>query len=469
VSKDYSNEIGYESLLSDFKRYQKQAPRGVGLTRKGQNIYLQFKTPNTARTPYACNCRFSIDGMIDAVRKAYKVAEKLKSLDSEVEFWEWYNTEIKQDSQLVDDRLTFAEAITKVDTDFWGRLSRTKKKRDRDSPSDQISWWEVYGKFYQHLPDNKLVNWDSIILAVDKYPEGTNNRGEAVSAYKKLARVNDRPDILKKLDTVNTVQTVFRELQSVDLVEFLEWRDKVLGKTKTLHKNCDMESRKAWMWVFSIQIVYALRISEVFAIKNLTEPYRTKDGILISALNDPNNTDNLIFLGDKTLLGTTIKTGSRLARPQIPPKYPDLIELLEIKNPLVPTGKPKSNKPETLVKFYSKEARTRLVRWDAPFTQTHADRSLGNLNGMQSGIPLEIRAQSMGHTPAQNDRNYKNRQSTQTTIDLLLNSNRNAIDFVTALAEAKKLVAEDENNREVIIRLLSIIYQKDSKSLTELL
>jgi hypothetical protein len=48
-------------------------------------------------------------------------------------------------------------------------------------------------------------------------------------------------------------------------------------------------------------------------------------------------------------------------------------------------------------------------------------------------------------------------------------SNQNAIDFVTALAEAKKLIKEDENNREVIIKLLSVIYQKDSKALTELL
>ncbi len=39
MSTDYTNEIGYESLLSDFKRYQKQTPRGVGMTKKGQNIY----------------------------------------------------------------------------------------------------------------------------------------------------------------------------------------------------------------------------------------------------------------------------------------------------------------------------------------------------------------------------------------------------------------------------------------------
>ena len=88
---------------------------------------------------------------------------------------------------------------------------------------------------------------------------------------------------------------------------------------------------------------------------------------------------------------------------------------------------------------------------------------------MQAGIPLEVRAQSMGHTPAMNDGTYKKRQSTQTTLDLYTNSNSNAIDFVTALAEAKKLVTEKPEDKEVIARLLSIIYQKDSKTITELL
>jgi hypothetical protein len=95
VSKDYTNEIGYEALLFDFKRYQKQTPRGVGMAKKGQNIYLQFKTPNTARKQYSCGCSFTLDGMVDALKKTNKVAEALKSLASETEFWQWYDKEIK--------------------------------------------------------------------------------------------------------------------------------------------------------------------------------------------------------------------------------------------------------------------------------------------------------------------------------------------------------------------------------------
>jgi hypothetical protein len=383
VSKDYKNEIGYESLLSDFKRYQKQTPRGVGLTRKGQNIYLQFKTPNTARTPYACDCKFSIDGMIDAVRKAYKVAEKLKTLDSEVEFWEWYDKEIKQDSQLIDDRLTFADAIAKVENGFWSNLSRTKRERDK---SDQASWRRTYGCFYKHLPQNETVNLKSIQKVIDKQKKGTRNYRYVVSAMKKLVRVNRREDLLLELNELDVEQTVFMDLQSVNLEEFIVWRDKVLGVTSDKYENESIEERQSWLWAFSTQIVYVLRISEVFAIANLLDSYTTKDNVSIPALNDPANTGNLIYIKDKTILETSTKTGARLARPQIPPKYPDLIERLDIKNPLLPTNRPESEKPETVTYFFPNTARKRLIKWNAPFTQTHADRNLGNVNGMQAGI-----------------------------------------------------------------------------------
>lgn len=469
MSKNYNSEIGYETLQKDFEVYKKQTPKGVSLAKKKSGIYLQFKTPNKARSQYKCNCAFSIDGMIDAVRKAHKVKEKLSELKSETEFWEWYKSEIEEESRLVNDVITFDKAIQKVENDFWSRLDRRKQKRTKGNPSHEDSWYRAYGCFYKKLPKNKNLNLKDILEVIDAQKKGSSNLGEAVRAMKKLARMNKRKDILEALEEVDITQTIFAKLQSVDLEDFIKWRNKTLGITSALSPTAMIEPRKAWLWVFSTQIVYALRISEVFAIKNLFEPYVTKDGVSIPALNDPTNTNNLIYIGDKTAIGTTVKTGSRIARPQIPPKYPNLIEEFEIKNPIVPDNKPRTKASGSIRRFYAKTAREQLIAWDAPYTQTHADRSLGNINGMQAGIPLEIRAQSMGHTPAMNDSVYKKRQGTQTTIDLLLNSNSNAIDFVTALAEAKKLVKEDESNKEIIARLMSVIYQKDNKTITELL
>ena len=469
MSKDYNFEIGYENLRKDWEVYKKQAPRGVTLVKGGNNIYLQFKTPNTPRSKHKCNCTFSIDGMNDSVRKANKVKEKLDNLSSETEFWDWYKKEVEQESQLADDRLTFEEAIKKVEDDFWSRSTKTKRTRDKKSPSDINSWDKTYGTFYRHLPKEKLFNLADIQLAIAKYKKGARTYKYVISAMKKLARFNKQQRVLEFLEDLDVTQTIYTELQTINIDAFLNWRKEALGITKDLHKNSDLDTRKAWLWVFSTQVVYALRISEVFAIKNLFEPYVTKDGVSIPALNDPDNNSNLIYVGEKTDLGTTVKTGARISRPNVPPKYPNLIEILEIKTPLLPDNKPKGDNPRSIRNFHCATARRKLVQWNAPFTQTHADRHLGNINGMQAGIPLEVRAQSLGHTPAMNDSVYKKRQSTQTTIDLLLNSNQNAIDFVSALTEVKKLVKTEPDKAQFAAKILSIIYQKDKEGILALL
>ena len=56
----YNHEIGYESLLTDFKRYQKQTPRGVSLQNKNnKTIVLKFKVNNQPKSK-GCNCEFTV-------------------------------------------------------------------------------------------------------------------------------------------------------------------------------------------------------------------------------------------------------------------------------------------------------------------------------------------------------------------------------------------------------------------------
>ena len=469
MSKDYQYEIGYETLQKEWEIQLKRTPRGVSLAKKKSGIYLQFKTPSKSRKQYACACAFSIDGMHEAVRKSHLVKAKLTSMTSEVEFWNWYEKEIEEKSRLVDDTLTFGEAIKTVEDDFWSRPSRTKRERDKNNHSDISSWNRTYWSFYKHLPSSKRLNLKDILDVIGKQTRGTRNYKYVVSAMKKLARVCKRNDIHDELSEINITQTKHAKLQTVTLEDFLKWRDKALGVTTTLDRRASLDSRKAWLWAFSMQVVYGLRISEVFAIKNLTEAYTTKDAVPLPALNDPNNTTNLIYIGSKTILGTTVKTGSRIACPQVPPKYPHLIEKLEIKNPLLPANRPNSKDPLRTNKFFVRMASQRLTQWDAPFTQTHALRHLANINGIQAGIPQEVRAQSMGHTVQMNESVYKKRQSTQTTIDLLLNSNTQAIDFVTALSEAKRLLKNDKYDKETMLALLSVIYQKNNEDIENLI
>jgi integrase len=224
---------------------------------------------------------------------------------------------------------------------------------------------------------------------------------------KKLCRKANREDILHELNKLDVFQTEFLDLQSITLDEFLKWRDEVLGITASLPVKAHLDIRQSWLWVFSMQVVYGLRIHEVFAIQNLDEPFTTKDKKVIPALSDPDNIDNAIVVGEKTAIGTTTKTGYRLARPIIPPAHPDLIRILEVKMPLVPLNAPTGNSYRRASDFYCTNAAKVLRKWNAPFTQTHALRHLANINGMQAGIPLEVRAQSLGHTPAMNDSTYK--------------------------------------------------------------
>ncbi len=321
MSKDYNHEIGYETLLADFKRYNKQTPKGVTLVKEGQNIYLQFKTTNKSRSKYKCSCSFTLDGMVEALSKTHKVAEKLKESSSETEFWQWYDSTIKESVSLKDDQLTFGEAILRVEEDFWNRLSKTRRKRDKDNPSDVCSWGDTYLYFYKYLPSDKVVNLSDIKAVVGRYSPGTRRHKYAVSVMKKLTRTIKREDIYGALKDIEVVQTDFGDLQTVTLSDFLSWRDKTLGEIANLGDRADLDVRKAWLWVFSMQVVYGLRISEVFAIANLEKSLITKDGVTILALNDSSNTDNLIYIGEKTNLGTTTKTNKRISRPIIPPGY----------------------------------------------------------------------------------------------------------------------------------------------------
>jgi hypothetical protein len=366
VSEKYNHEIGYESLLKDFERYRKQSPRGVSLAKDKSSILLQFKIGSKSRSKYGCNCSFSLDGMLNALSKAHKVAEALKSFASEVEFWQWYDKEIRENGAIRNDVLTFSEAIAKVEQDFWDRPDRRKRKRDKNNPSDKSTWNRAYQCFYKHLDKKQAVSTEGILKALTNIRKGTKNYKCAVSAMKKLCRTSKRNDILQDLDESSTLQTEYAELQTITLDDFLKWRDNALGITTELHPNADVQTRQCWLWVFSIQVVYGLRIHEVFAIENLDKPFTTKDKKVIPALNDPSNIDNAIVVGSETAIGTSTKTGYRLARPIIPPTHPNLMDILKIKIPLLPVNKPKGTNKDRITRFYADTARYRLIRWNAP-------------------------------------------------------------------------------------------------------
>ncbi|HAX78986.1 MAG TPA: hypothetical protein DCY88_24980 [Cyanobacteria bacterium UBA11372] len=474
---DSGKLIGYEALIALYETMKASTPKGVGLKRetKGGKSYLQLQfTIGGKRVAKACNCTFTEDGIRNAVLKAQKVAEALTKFSTESEFLVWYDSEILEKNRIKNDLITFGEAIKLVEDDFWrGKSRTTKRKRDRNNPSDQASWDRVYWEYYKHLPSDKTMNASDFMEALDRWEPGIKSYKDAVSAMRKLARLAENSACIEKLNKIDSRQTEFRDdLQTIDIDEFLAIRDKVLGITEDLHRNANLDSRKDWMWVFSTQMVYGLRIGEVFAILNLTKSFKTPDGVTIPPLNDPTNKTNLIAIGMYTDIGTTTKTGYRLAAPIPHPRYPDLIERLEIKACRKPANKPREDsKPETIAAFYPHTAIKKLIKWHLDKTQTHALRHLANMNGRMSGVNPTALAQSLGHSLQTNENVYTKRQATKTTIDLLLNSQKQPLGLTSAIEVAKTLLTQHPSKvvHKAVIDLLAAIYHESADAITEML
>ncbi|MCC3576157.1 MAG: hypothetical protein JGK30_32130 [Microcoleus sp. PH2017_40_RAT_O_B] len=441
VSNSANYLIGYERVLDYLKEAQKQSPKGVGLKKdskaKGSYVTLQFKVGDK-RVNKSCGCNLTIQGISDALRKAHLIATALESLSSEIEFLRWYDDVILEKNVIRNDLITFSEAIAKVETGYWEGYTKKRQKRDSASVSERNTWHQVYGKFYKLLPQNIMVNFADIMSVINSKKKGSKTYKSCLSVMKKLAETIGDSRLHEELSKVDGKQTIFRDdLQSVSIEEFLQLRQDVLN-IPTNDKRYHLESRKAWLWVFSMQAVYGLRVHEVFAIQNIEQPFKTKDGVTIPALGDPRNTKMLAVVGDKTALDTTTKTGYRLTIPMLPPTHPDLIEQLELKSGSPPQLNIVSTNPQTIVGKYIKSARNCLESW-SKFTQTHALRHLCNLNGMMGGVSLETRAMSLGHSPTMNDTVYKKRQTTKTTIDLLTKSNNQAIPLSSAIKVLKQM------------------------------
>ena len=475
---DSSKLIGYEALLALYESMKASTPDGVGLkkVKVGEAFYiqLQFKLGDGGkRVAKACNCTFTEDGIRNAVLKAQKVAEALRKISTESEFWAWYDAEILEKNVIRNDLITFGDAIKLVEDDFWAGQTKTGMKRDRANPSHQTSWCDTYDRYYAQLPAN-AVNLPDIMVVINRYEQGTKAYKHCVTALRKLARMAKKQSIVDGLSELNVKQTQKRQdLQSIDIDEFLAIRDKVLGVTEELHPSANLDSRKDWMWVFSMQVVYGLRIHEVFAILNLHKSFKTPDGIVISALNDPSNKTNLIVVGNKNpKTKTTTKTGYRISAPIGHPRYPDLIERLEIKSCRQPQNKPREGrKAQTIAGFYGKIARDKLLKWNLDLTQTHALRHLANMNGRMIGLNPTQLAQSLGHSVQMNESVYTKRQATKTTIDLLLNSQKQPLGLTNAIAAAKTILKGNSSRQalEAVIEVLAAIYHEDLDTIADML
>jgi len=492
MNEKNSFEIGHGKLREFYEMAIKQLPDNpkVGLSqkRKGQKIYLDFQFYiGDKQVQQATKEPLTYTGIQKAIEKAKLISQYLSNCQSENDFWLWYNEAIVGKGQIKNDLMTFGEAIALVDAYYWDGYDRNKNKRVKDKnnpifPNWERTWQNVYGGYFSLVPIDAVINYELIEKAINTKQKATKAYKDCVNAFKKLAELschNKIWDQLSKLDTrvKKRSQNDDKPLQTISIDDFLDLH-KAIWEYGVNNKACHrfLESRKSWLWVFSIQAVYGFRISEVFGVQNIDKPYKTKDGVIIPALNDPENTDMMAVVYN-TVIGTSNKTGYRLARPLIPPKHPDLIEKLGIKEGKLPDNRPKKDsKPSTKASFFKDCAIKTIVRWQEqiknllgdkdPLTQTHALRHLANLNGIMAGISLEQRAMSLGHSPTMNDSTYKKRKATKTTLEILTTQVQ-LIPLEVAIGAYKTIYGNEIDDKGV--KLIATIYSVEPEKVKTLI
>ena len=432
------DDIGYERIRAYLRECQKAAPKGVSLkqVRKGDRNYLSLQiTVGVKRIERTTNEPCTMQGITNAATKAIQVEEALKRIQSESEFLAWYDKEILCQNKIKNDLLTFIEVIIKVETAYWVNTDKKRQQRDRASISQQATYKSVYGRFYALLPSNKLFNAQDLLDTLATKERGTKVYGDCLYAFRKLAAIAEHSGAIEALSKIQHTQIKFRNLQNAELDSFLSW----MLQCRLSAGERYAERRSQWLWVFAMQLIYGFRVHEVFAIANLDKSFRTRDGVTIPALRDTSNLKMIAVVGETTHVGTTTKTGYRLAAPMLPPSHPNLINELDIRGGSPPELKIQSNNPKVICDKYNHSARIALKRWNAPITQTHALRHLANQNGKQAGISAEDRAANLGHSVGMNTATYLKREATNTRLAAIDAQNTRMMPLEGAIAVLKRV------------------------------
>jgi len=436
-----SKYVDHELVRLYLKACQRSTPKGVSISLQGKRLYLRFKTATKATTANnSCNESFTRDGCVNALAKALAVFDKLKETDTESKFWEWYESEIKGTVSLENDIITIGGAIEIVKENYLSGFDKCGRDRsDGKLRTNTLSIYnKTYGSYHARLnPTLKLTgeniiseltrNWGQLIVSISGSQtlcsKGFKNAYTGILKLLRDTRLDrELNKVTKHFGTIRIVKK--QEQQTIDIETFLDFRARVLGLDGyelTGKQQRVLDKRRSWFKAFCFNLIYGFRASEFKAILNLDKPVKRGDNIFL-ALYDPENLENLVVLGDGFWVTDdsgryhwiTIKTGGRISAPMMHPDYPNLIELLDIKNPEIPMPEctPKADSPPSTIKdIFSRRMNTVLLRYITQiggqgFTQTHALRHLANYHGTIAGLTTKQRSWSLGHSDNMNDSYY---------------------------------------------------------------
>jgi integrase len=480
IYKEYSDIIS--ETLAFCKRKADECPKGVTfhLTKieSGKSytyrLKLQFINPTTEkRSSKSCGINsFNDESVIEALQKAHKVANALKSFTKASEFWEWYDKEILGKNEIKNDLITYHQIFQEIENRYFRGTNRnTERNRVKNVEqlggcSDLKTFNCQYGAIFKKFPDwDKYPTWDEIksvwfsmgtkTTGTDS-GQGTKSFKDAKTAIKAICELCPNSDeLLKKVNKIDVTQTIFSKRQSIALDDFLKWYHQAYDEIPSIKRDDWKLARESWLWVASMCVLYGLRPSEIASAQNLTKPV-TIDGETVYALTDKKrNPEAIIVLGEFTYFGASVKTGHRAILP-IPLSY--LWDELNIRKPLLPIYNPcKDSKPETIAGGFDHQFSNRMESYNCPVTQKYAFRHLFNQLCEMCGIPVAIRSRLMGHSESANTGKYKKRRNLKTELAIITSANSHPMPYEIAISELQRL-GFDVNLPE-IKAILKVIYR----------
>jgi integrase len=458
----------YGNLIAFYSKKQSECPSGVTLKlERKKYLSLQFVQPGTGkRLPKACNVQFTIQGICEAVDKAWKVKDALEKFKTASEFWAWYDTDILSKNNIENDLKTYREIFKEIeDKYFAGNHRNTGRKRERDLTkpggiSDNKSFHQTYGVYLRKFNNlDTYPNWEDIKVIWYSWEQGTKSFKDFKTVAIAIAELcPNSEELLKKIRKINAIQDKYRDKQSISLDDFLSWYNREYSTVSIIKRNDWIIAKKSWLWVASMCVLYGLRPSEIAAAQNLTESF-TQDGETIYPLTDAvNNPNCTLVVGEFTFFGTSSKTGLRVINP-VPIKH--LWDSLNIRNPVLPGYAPSENsKPECIAGGFDCKFSVKLKSYNCPITQKYAFRHLYNQLLEMCGVSTTIRSRLMGHSETTNTGTYKKRRNLKTELAIINSNHREPLKLDMAKLQLES--AGFDVNDPSVKAILRIIYQLDN-------
>jgi len=443
-----------KSLKADGKKIQ--------LVRYKKSVFLQFTAPlrpgdkpsqsgrTTKQYKLGEGYTWSRQGLERADENARKIERKL----SQKEFtWEWYDWEIAKKILRANDNASklIAELQNDYEKHFFATHAYTTEEEiNRANHNWRTNYWIYISRFNAQ----ELLSEKEIRQVIETTKSNTRSRQNVVSAIRSflefLKLFFQYQDVLDSYKSSTKYEKEDRYIPTDKEIEdaFIA----IKPKPKCPKKHFHTFPKKQWL--FGIMATYGLRDHEIWHIENLYAAVDF-DGELIPALNDPNNTTNLIVISKNT------KTGRRLAMP-VSPDGKNWIEKFDLKNPKplevnLNVENPKNVYSNKLSPFFRK-ANLKFQPYDLRHAFNHRCE--------ERGISTAVAALTLGHSEAQNAQ-YKRNRHISRTIKVLTHAIESQaiitakLSLEQALTVAEKILGNDSNTSntmETAYRLLAAIY-----------